>query len=161
MTAPTTNKNQVGGLYSCQDGEGGYCICKILAIDENMVHVRLYKNTYASRPKSIDPSELAIGTIQETDNFGIGHLPLTEEEFKSWKPELLAIGLVHDDGFDGGRVDPQPTTAAALIDRVAVDLAVEEGIGAAWTVAVCSLWRRDHLGPDRRAAGVAETSPSP
>ena len=100
----TVERNEVGGLYSCDDGDGGYCVSKILALDENIVHVRLYKNTFESRPVSVDLSTLAIGTLDETDNFGIGHLPLTKEEFESWNPELLEVKDVREDELEGYRV---------------------------------------------------------
>ncbi|MCX5793895.1 MAG: hypothetical protein NTY77_00175 [Elusimicrobia bacterium] len=91
----------VGGLYSVQDGQGLYRAAKVVAIDEDGIHLRLFKNNWKRRPKAVDSSSLALGTVYDSDGFGIGHLALSQEEFVSWKPVLLSREELKPDEVDG------------------------------------------------------------
>ena len=42
-----------GGLYSVDDGEGWFRIAKVLVVEGDAVHIRLYKNRFSQRPESI------------------------------------------------------------------------------------------------------------
>src|SRR5690349_15283650 len=45
-----------GDLYSVE-GEGkNYKVAKVLVVDSDAVHIRLYKNSFAERPSNVDPS---------------------------------------------------------------------------------------------------------
>jgi hypothetical protein len=102
-----------GTLYSVADGPndggnaGGFRIAKVLAVDDRAVHIRLYKNKYASRPaEPIDPSALTLGGITDTDGFGIGHMPITAALFRAWRPEPVRTTTptpVTQDELDGYR----------------------------------------------------------
>jgi hypothetical protein len=50
---------------------------KVLAVDHSAIHVRLYKNRFTNRPQSVDTRELSLGSIDDPDGFGVGHLPLS------------------------------------------------------------------------------------
>ena len=78
-----------GDLYSVDDGKGKIAIVKVLVVDPKVIHLRLYKNTFEERPKTIDTKELSLGRIGEEGAIGIGHIPLDIAGFKDWKPELL------------------------------------------------------------------------
>ena len=65
-----------GEIYSVED-EKGYKVAKILAVDSRAVHIRLYKNVFSGRPLSVDFKSLTLGSIDDPDGFGIGHLPVT------------------------------------------------------------------------------------
>ena len=91
----------VGGIYSIDDGEGRYGVVKVLVVDDFAVHVRLYKNKFDDRPQSIDTSTLSLGTIHDSDGFGIGHLPLAVKGFQDWNPVHLVTEQVNDDELDG------------------------------------------------------------
>ena len=103
-TQTKENAMQAGGLYSIDDGEGSFKIAKILAISDDTVHIRLYKNAWKERPSSVVPPELSLGTINDDDGFGIGHLPLSLEAFKDWSPALLQVVEVTEEELEGYRM---------------------------------------------------------
>ncbi len=92
---------KVGGIYSINDGEGRFGIAKILALDEDAVHIRLYKNKFPSRPQTIDLNTLSLGTINDKDVIGIGHLPLSREGFINWQPVFIAEAPVTKEELEG------------------------------------------------------------
>lgn len=77
-----------GGYYSIVDGER-FSIAKILKLEPDKVHIRLYKQHFTQRPRSIDISDLTLGTIGEKDGFGMSHLPLRLKTFKERDPQFL------------------------------------------------------------------------
>jgi hypothetical protein len=93
-----------GGLYTVRDGQGFYRTAKVVALDGDGVHLRLYKNRWQSRPKTVDSSSLSLGTINDPDGFGIGHLVLSKEDFISWKPEFLSREGLTADELEGYRL---------------------------------------------------------
>jgi hypothetical protein len=93
-----------GDLYSIESGDGAYSIVKILAVDDDIVHIRLYKNRFATRPEDVDTSELSLGSIQDEDGFGIGHLPISRSEFEAWDPQFLQSVGVTEEELEGYRL---------------------------------------------------------
>jgi hypothetical protein len=100
----TNRKSRVqyhpGEIYSVQDRDG-YKVAKILAVDSMAVHVRLYKNAFPDRPRSVDVNTLTLGSIHDADGFGIGHLPVTAATFSSWLPVLVARTAVTQEELEG------------------------------------------------------------
>jgi len=92
---------QVGGLYSIESDEGDFRVAKILALDPGVVGVRIYKQKFVTRPTTIEPSSLTLGSINDSDGFGMGHIPVDEDGFASWKPQLLLVQTVTADELDG------------------------------------------------------------
>ncbi len=93
-------KYNPGEIYSVVDKKG-FGVVKVLAVDGDAIHVRLYKNTYPSRPVRIDESTLTLGTINDADGFGAGHLPLSPREFQSWRPVFLTQSFVVREELEG------------------------------------------------------------
>jgi hypothetical protein len=91
----------VGGVYTIDNGDGSFGVAKILVLDAEIVHVRVYKNKWLNRPALIDLSILSLGSIHDKDGFGIGHLPLSRKAFLSWNPQLIAKQNVSNDELDG------------------------------------------------------------
>jgi hypothetical protein len=89
-----------GGLYSVRD-ERRYKVVKILVVEPEIVHLRIYKNLFSVRPTQIDQSALSLGTINDSDDFGVGHLPISRREFLSWQPELIMQTSVTPDELEG------------------------------------------------------------
>ena len=89
-----------GDLCSIVSGQGGYKVVKILKLEDDIVHARLYANRFDERPSSVQPDELELGAIDE-ESFGIGHLPLASGEFEAWQPESIAHQAVQPDELDG------------------------------------------------------------
>ena len=92
---------KAGAIYSVEDGEGAYRVAKILVLDEQGVHVRLFKNTWNERPAQIEISELSLGSVHDGEDVGLGHLPLTKKAFAAWRPILVQSGTVAKDELDG------------------------------------------------------------
>lgn len=92
-----------GALYSVNDGEGNYCVAKVLAADSGGVHLRLFKNKYANRPSCVDPSTLDLGSVHDPDGFGIGHMPLSHSAFHAWLPQFLFASSLGEDELEGYR----------------------------------------------------------
>ena len=106
------------------DDDGTYRVAKVLAVDEHAVHVRVYKQRFRQPPTSIEPDDLTLGSIDDPDGFGVGHLPLSRDELALWGPSLITTARVDDEELEGYRMwaedpdagvfSPKPT----LRDRV-------------------------------------------
>ena len=94
------NLYKPGELYSV-DSENGFRIAKVLATDDQTVHIRLYKNFFGTRPAIIDESKLTLGTIDDPDGFGVGHLPLSRDQFRTWHPVFIRKTAVRRDELEG------------------------------------------------------------
>jgi len=94
----------VGGIYSISDDDGRFGIAKLLARDEGICHVRLYKQKFPSRPEKVDPLDLSLGSIYDQDGFGMGHLPLQDDAFRAWQPVLILKTPVTFEELDGYRM---------------------------------------------------------
>lgn len=93
-----------GGIYSVDSGDGTFGVVKVLKVEPGIVHVRVYKNKFSSRPSSINVGDLSLGTIKDPDGFGMGHLPISEKDFSGWQPALLAKTKLSDDELEGYRI---------------------------------------------------------
>lgn len=100
----------VGAYLSVVREGSGFGIVKLLRFELAGVHVRQYSNVFAERPASVDerslelrpPDPAALGAGRPVPGpFGIGHLPLSHPTFARWKPELVALALVHPDELLG------------------------------------------------------------
>jgi hypothetical protein len=89
-----------GGLYIVPS-EDRYGILKVLKVEDDIVHIRLYKNKFTEVPGRIDTSTLTLGTIFDKDGFGMGHTPLSLRTFISWRPQFLQPGLVGPEELEG------------------------------------------------------------
>ena len=76
-----------GAYYSIVDGDV-FSIAKVLKLEPEIVHVRIYKQHFQQRPRSIDPAALTLGTIHDTDGFGMGHLPASAGNFYGERPHF-------------------------------------------------------------------------
>ena len=92
-----------GGYYSFADGDA-FSIAKILKLEPDKVHVRIYKQHFSERPRAIDPSSLTLGTIHDKDGFGMSHLPLHRETFRRREPVFLTYSEVAADELEGYEV---------------------------------------------------------
>jgi hypothetical protein len=108
---------RVGGIYSIESGEGTFGVVKVLALEPDSVHVRIYKNKFAARPDNIDPSTLSLGSILDGGDFGIGHVPLEPEGFASWQPVLLMQTELTDEELVGYRFWKESTDESSARER--------------------------------------------
>src|SRR5260370_16777781 len=77
-----------GGYYSILDGDV-YSIAKVLKLVPEICHVRIYKQHFQGRPRSIDISALTLGSIHDQDVFSMGTLPPKLQTFKNLYPFSL------------------------------------------------------------------------
>ena len=92
-----------GAIYSVDDGEGRFGVAKVLAVDDEGVHIRVYKNKFAKRPLHVDVTSLDLGSIHDPDGFGMGHMPLSYAAFSAWEPIFLMAGALADEELEGYR----------------------------------------------------------
>ncbi|HJN19137.1 MAG TPA: hypothetical protein QGH10_26835 [Armatimonadota bacterium] len=83
------------------DGDGGFSLVKILVLDDEAVHVRLYRESYATRPTEVDPAELDYGGDEASGSFGVGHVPVERKGFDAWEPELVMETTVEPEELEG------------------------------------------------------------
>ena len=69
--------------------EGRFKVAKVLVLEDDGVHIRLYKETFTARPKITETLSLTLGKLGD-EELGIGHLPLSRGAFVSWEPRLIA-----------------------------------------------------------------------
>jgi hypothetical protein len=94
---------RTGGIYSTEDGKGQFGVVKVLVLEPDAVHIRVYQQKFASRPTSVDPNTLTLGKLGDKD-FSIGHVPLSRKSFASWKPVFIIQEQVQDRELEGYRV---------------------------------------------------------
>jgi len=89
-----------GAYYSIIDGDT-FSIAKVLKLDPEIVHARIYKQHFQQRPRSIDPAALTLGSIHDKDGFGMGHLPLRLVTFTDREPMFLTHAEVKPEEREG------------------------------------------------------------
>jgi hypothetical protein len=90
----------VSGIYSVNSGSGKYGIIKILVLDSNVVHIRIYANKFVNRPSQLDTSKLFLGTIHDKE-FGVGHMPIAISELLQWEPRLIMKQSITQEELEG------------------------------------------------------------
>jgi hypothetical protein len=99
-TRNVTSELFEGAYYSMIDGEA-FSSAKVPKLEPEIVHVRIYKQHFPQRPRSIDPATLTLGTIHDKDGFGMGHLPLRLATFLNSEPAFLTHGEVKPEELNG------------------------------------------------------------
>lgn len=93
-------KIKAGSICSVDDGDGKFGVIKILVIDDEIIHVKKYKNKYAERIVAIDINTLSIGSGYNEAGFSIGHLSVNRKVFDSWNPTAIAFEEVTGDDLE-------------------------------------------------------------
>lgn len=97
-TGPSADSSTVvsDNKQAAVPGEGDLCsvvkdstgrsfgVVKILKIEGDTFHLRTYGVSYDKRPVENDLQD-----IKPNSPAGIGHLPLSREQFERWKPEVI------------------------------------------------------------------------
>jgi hypothetical protein len=109
---------KAGALYSVFNGDesGTFGVVKVLVLEPAVVHIRVYQNTFPTRPGHADPATLSLGGLSledlqdeekldeklETHRFGIGHMPLAIRDFVyGWQPVFLEESPVTEEELEG------------------------------------------------------------
>ena len=103
LTGCSNSSPKEGGLYYTHHENGPYSVLKILKIDDEGVHVRLYSNQYSTPPTKIDESTLYLAGIDAKPNesLGMGHAPLSRKTFEAWHATFFQQSSVKEDELDG------------------------------------------------------------
>jgi len=103
MTLSCSNQPKIraGSICTVENGDGKFGIVKILVIDDEIIHVKIYKNQFDKRPSKIDIKTLSVGTLNDKDGFGVGHAPLEKKGFYNWKPIEVGFETVTKDDLIG------------------------------------------------------------
>ena len=78
---------------------GEYRVVKILSMGDGIVHVRLYADRFVERPFQVDPAQLDLGATDKY--FGIPHLPVSVEDFATWRPGAVGHEAVRAEELEG------------------------------------------------------------
>ena len=78
-----------GGYYSLEPGDGGIAIAWVLAVDAGAIHVRLYRDRIAHRPKDDRVPPVSLGEPGAEEGVGQAHLALTSRLFAAWHPRFI------------------------------------------------------------------------
>ncbi len=93
-----------GDLLSVVADDGLFGIVKVLALDSQGIHIRLYQQRFAQRPLAVEPESLTLGSLFASDApFSIGHIPLSHAAFRGWQARQVAPGTVADSELEGYR----------------------------------------------------------
>jgi hypothetical protein len=88
-----------GDVCAVEWSEEEYRLVKILAIEDGVVHVRLYADKFVDRPLEAGPDVLSHRLIHTS--FGIPHLPLSAEDFAAWVPGVVGHEDVRPEELEG------------------------------------------------------------
>ena len=88
-----------GDLCAVELVEGDYRVVKILAMRDAIVHLRLYADKFVERPFDVDPTALDLVPIHKS--FGLAHLPLSAEDFATWRPGVVGHEAVRAEELEG------------------------------------------------------------
>lgn len=89
---PQTDQATVraGDLVSVDTGDGAFGVAKVLVVDPEGVHCRLYVQRFADRPSLVDPEHLTLASMLDPRMpFSIGHIPLTHATFAGWAARII------------------------------------------------------------------------
>ncbi|WP_338813321.1 hypothetical protein V9L05_18360 [Bernardetia sp. Wsw4-3y2] len=96
------NNIKAGSICTIENGEGKFGMVKVLVINDQEAHVKIYKNEYDQRPTKVDIKTLDLGSINDSEGgFGIGHVPLERKGFDDWKPIIVGFEEVTKDELVG------------------------------------------------------------
>jgi hypothetical protein len=98
---PPNTDLKVGGLYSIDDEEGSFRVVKILVLDDSAVHIAMYANKFPARPTTVDPASLSFGSVNDGEDFGMMHLPLSREVFLKDRPVFISQTTVTEEELEG------------------------------------------------------------
>ena len=83
-----------GDLVSVDTGDGAFGVAKVLAVDPDGVHCRLYVQRFADRPSIVDPEHLTLASMLDPQMpFSIGHIPLAHATFAGWAARIIRRDL--------------------------------------------------------------------
>ena len=96
---------KTGDICTVQEGNGWFGVVKVLLIDADRIHVKMYQNKFDTRPEMIDPDSLFMGPVDPEENgITMAHLPYQKSEFNAMKPEVEAYEPVTPEELEAFRI---------------------------------------------------------
>ncbi|MES2773285.1 MAG: hypothetical protein V4722_03825 [Bacteroidota bacterium] len=96
---------KTGDICTIEESNGWFGVVKVLKIDTDRIHVKMYQDKFYSRPEMIDPASLSMGDIAyDESGITMAHLPYQKPEFNALKPEVEANEIVQPEELDAYRV---------------------------------------------------------
>lgn len=93
---PIDPRDLMAGDHVTVVGDSGvdYAVVKILAVDAEGVHIRLYQERFATRPTQVDATRLTLGPVIPVEGvpLSVGHAPFSHDTFAKWGAVLLSRG---------------------------------------------------------------------
>ena len=90
-----------GGYYASKTDDGKYRVIKILVIDRDAYHVRMFANKFDAPPQESDLPSLTLGGLGSPVGFGVGHLPMSKNGFTEDKYLFIGDREVEESELDG------------------------------------------------------------
>ena len=100
--SPVPSRIAAGHVYSVESGDQ-FGVVKVLAVEDDIIHVRLFREKFAERPVAVSTGALTLGRFDDPEGGGIGHLPLSRTVFRAWIPALAGQEPVEAAELEGYR----------------------------------------------------------
>jgi hypothetical protein len=94
-----------GGVYAQRTGVLRWSAFKILKLDRDVAHIRIYGNKFWRRPND---------TVLSVLDWSVGHMPISRASVATWSLHLIAVQPVHDDELEGYNIWKDDPKAGAF-----------------------------------------------
>jgi hypothetical protein len=93
-------------MLSVLTEDGQFGAMKVLAIDDEGIHVRLYVQRFKDRPQASDLHDLSTKSVlsEHGNPFSFGHMPFSHSSFSSWEPQAVGSAPVTEEELKGYRM---------------------------------------------------------
>ncbi|MEM7478946.1 MAG: hypothetical protein AAF483_28520 [Planctomycetota bacterium] len=105
----TPSRIVVGGLYATKWDDGKFRIIKVLALDSETAHLRLYAEKFDRVSETIDSEQLTLGDVFGDGPVGLGHFPVAKSSFFNEERQFLKKEEVKESELDGFRTYMEAT----------------------------------------------------
>ena len=96
---------EAGNIYWAPADNGAFFVFKVLDIDDDAIHIRIFSNGFAEPPSSVDESTLYIDEFGTgpLDGTGFAHTFVEWRWFDGWETGLVQESTVRDEELDAYR----------------------------------------------------------
>jgi hypothetical protein len=99
-----------GGIYGYRASRLRWGIFKVLKLDPEVAHIRMYSNSYWRPPAQESLGELELAPMPRgwrrflNPRFGIGHLPMSRSTVAGWSGFLITRVEVQEEELEGYKI---------------------------------------------------------
>jgi hypothetical protein len=92
-----------GGIYSFKNENGAFSVLKILKVESDGLHIRIYSNQFDAPPTQVDEGTLIIAGLDHKPNeiLGQADLPILKERFDNYKATFVQQSTVKPEELEG------------------------------------------------------------